>query len=199
MDSDEENALIVETRKLRRDGQIDGARRILLSASAAQSVAGMVELADLALDEGKKAESDAWMRKAEAAVRPGNDDDHLRLHYGYSLGLGQGNRFDTLKSVFYHLEQAAQYNFSAQESVALHYLEARNGIERDLSKFEYWIKRAIAVGSPRAVYIYVEYLFRSGQPIFPGLIAVLENFRADNKAAAKLLKAIEKRAKKKPR
>ena len=198
MDSDEENALINETRKLRREGQIENARKILLSLSAEQSVAGMVELADLTLDEGKKSDSDAWMKKAEAAVRPGDDDDHLRLHFGYSLGLGEGSFFDNLKSAFDHLEQAAQYNFVAQERVALHYLEARNGIERDLSKFEYWIKRAIAAGSPRAVYIFVEYLFRSRQPIPPGLIAVLEDFRADNKAAAKLLRAVEKHAKKKP-
>jgi len=193
----ETHSLIDETRRLRHAGQTDGADQLLRTAAQAGSIDAMIELAHISRSAGKKNDSDQWIDAAEAALRPGDLDGHISLNGAYSLGLGRGERDVLEKRALYHLEQVALAgNPIAQERLALEFLEGTNGCEQSLEKFEHWIGLARAAGSQRAVYIYAEYLFRRKRPVPPNLVAELQAVRHENRAAEKLLRAIERREKK---
>jgi TPR repeat protein len=190
-------ALVDEARRLRRDGQAEVAEQRLRAAAQAGIIDAMIELARMSRDSWKKADSDQRIDAAEAALHPGDLNGHISLNGAYSLGLGRGERDVLEKRALYHLEQVAQAgNPVAQERLALEFLEGTNGCEQSVEKFEHWIGLAMATGSLRAVYIYVEYLFRSGRPIPLNLLAELQAVRLENKATEKLLGAIDRREKK---
>lgn len=190
-------ALVDEARRLRRHGQAEVAEQKLRAAAQAGSICAMIELAHMSRDSGKTADSNQWIDLAETALHPGDLDGHISLNGAYSLGLGRGERDVLEKRALYHLEQVAQAgNPVAQERLALEFLEGTNGCEQSLEKFEYWIGISLAAGSLRAVYIYVDYLFRSGRPVPLNLLAQLKAVRRENKATAKLLRAIDRREKK---
>lgn len=95
------------------------------------------------------------------------------------------------------LEVAAAGNTRVQEDVALQFLYGLNGCVEDETQFEYWIGRAVARGSARAVYIHAKHLFERRQPIPNKYIEVLEHSKSENKSAEKLLRAIAVSAKRK--
>ena len=187
-------SIIDDARRLHRSGQSESAVRKLNVASDAGNIEAMIELAHIARDQEKKAESDLWIDKAEAALKPGDLDGHISLNGAYSLGLGRGEREVLEARALHHLEQVALGgNAAAQERVALHFLHGLNGSEKDKRRFEHWIALAVDAGSPRAVYILAEYLYKEGRRVAPEIVERLEAGRSQNKATEKLLKAIGKR------
>jgi TPR repeat protein len=197
MDFNEEKSLIDEARRRHREGHADEAFRLLNVAADAGSIGAMVELAHMERAAGKKAESDKWIDRAEVELQPGDLDGHITLNGAYSLGLGRGEREFLERRALYHLEQVAMAgNAVAQERLALDHLHGLNGCERDYAEFERWIGEAIKAGSSRAVFIYVESLFRAKRPIPPPLLSKLAESQRDNKVAAKLLRAIDDSRKK---
>lgn len=191
------NSLIVdEARQLLRSGQGERAIQKLVVSADEGNIDAMIELAHIARDQGKKSESDSWIDRAEATLGPGDIDGHISLNSAYSLGLGRGEREVLEHRALHHLEQVAiAGNTNAQENLALHFLHGLNGCQKDLSRFEYWVGLAVNSGSPRAVYIYAEYLCREGRQVPPNILAKLEEGRSHNKAVEKLLNSISKRFK----
>lgn len=190
-------ALIDEVRRLRRDGHPEVAEQRLRAAAQAGLIDAMIELAHISRESGKEADSAQWIDAAEAALHSGDLDGHISLNGAYSLGLGRGESDALERRALYHLEQVAQAgNPVAQERLALEFLEGTNGCEQSVEKFEHWIGLAMTAGSLRAVYIYVEYLFRRKRPIPLNLLVELQVVRQENKAVEKLLRAIDRRKKK---
>lgn len=187
---------IADARRLSSEGKRDAARQLLLEAAAKNSIDAMIELADMALDDGNRNESDIWMDSAENILDPNDEDGRISLSGAYAKALGRGTRSDQQARELGHLEAiAAAGNTVAQERVSLYYLHGLNGCIKDEEKFGYWINEAIAAESPNAAYIYGEHLFRSKRPIPTEVINLLESGKASSKRIQALLKAIAKRAK----
>lgn len=196
MDYSATRLVIDEARQLHRSGQSECAIQKLIVPAEAGSIDAMIEMAHIARDQDRKSESDKWIDKAEATLKPGDLDGHISLNGAYSLGLGRGEREILERRALHHLEQVAiAGNTTAQEGLALHFLHGLNGCEKDANRFEYWIGLAINAGSSRAAYIYAEYLCKEGRQVPPDIVEKLEAVRTHNKAAKKLLNAIAKHAK----
>lgn len=195
MDYSATRSIIEAARRLHRSGQSECAIQKLIVSSEEGSIDAMIELAHIARDQDRKSESDKWIDKAEATLKPGDLDGHISLNGAYSLGLGRGEREILERRALHHLEQVAiAGNTTAQEGLAIHFLHGLNGCEKDVNKFEYWIGIAINAGSSRAAYIYAEYLHKDGRQVPPDVVEKLEAVRSHNKAAEKLLNAMAKRA-----
>jgi TPR repeat protein len=185
---------IGEASRLHKSGQTDRAILNLIPLAEVGSIDAMVELALIARDKGNKFDSDEWIDKAEAALKPGDLDGHASLKSAYSLCLGRGERETLDDRALYHLKQIAlAENTFAQESLALHFLHGLNGCDKNVDQFEYWIRRAMDLGSSRAVYIFAEHLYKTRHQISPEIIEKLEAARSQNNAAEQLLNAIASR------
>jgi TPR repeat protein len=196
MDCPENRSVIADAHELHLSGKSDLAIQKLIVPAEKGSIDAMIELAHIARDQGRKSDSDKWIEKAEATLKPGDMDGHVALSGAYELCLGRGDYATQQGLALYHMEQVAiAGNTYAQEDLALRYLYGLNGCEKNENRFDYWIGLAINLGSPRAAYIYAENLYKAGRQVPPEIVEMLEAFRTRNKAAEKLLNLIAKRDK----
>lgn len=194
----EPQELIEAARRLRRDGNPEAAHRLLREAAGTGLIEAMIELARLARDDGRRDESDRWMASAEKSLQPGHLDGRITLSGAYSLGLGRGTLFQQQERALELLIEVGEAGEHprVQEDLALSFLHGLNGCPKDEEQFEYWIRRAVETGSSRAAYIYAQQLFLKKYPIPQELIDKLTSVASENESAAKLLRAITKRARK---
>ncbi|HKY02468.1 MAG TPA: hypothetical protein VJM53_07945 [Burkholderiales bacterium] len=194
--NEEFKACIATSRQLCRDGKRDAARQLLLEATEEGSIDAMIELADMALGDGNRSESDFWMDSAEQILGPHDEDGRISLSGAYAIGLGSGTREEQEGRALDHLLAiAGMGNTVAQERVAVYYLHGLNGCVKDERKFEHWIGEAMAAGSPNAAFFYGEHLLRSDRPIPVDVVDLLEEGKLTSKRIRALLRAIARRAK----
>jgi TPR repeat protein len=134
---------------LESDGDLTSAAALLRSiAEVGNDLEARLSLAKALWKMNRYAEAHTEIELVERGVSPSDGELSWKLHLAYALGVGEYESQERSKRAFHHLcQSAALMSYPRPRlSVAVHFRDGLNGVDKDLAEAERWFQMAAATG-----------------------------------------------------